>query len=89
MKNKILLTLAIFILSNCEIKVRETHAQSNEYSFEYTYREERRIIDSMEYVLFFVRQQSSQTGYAVTVVNLTKEKLEVELLKKQIKKFNE
>lgn len=85
MKKKILLIFTIFVLSNCEIKVREAKAQSG--SFNSTYSKETVVIENMEYVLLYVKNQSSQTGYGVTAINITKDKLEVELLKKQLKEL--
>lgn len=79
---KIILVIAIFILSNCEIKVRETNAQSD--TFLYTYANEAVYKNGMEYSLFYARNQSSQTGYCVAVVNITKDKLETEKLELEI-----
>ena len=76
------LIFTIFVLSNCEIKVREAKAQSG--SFNSTYNKETVIIENMEYVFLYVKNQSSQTGYGVTVINITKDKLEIELLRKQL-----
>lgn len=78
---KLFLLIGLIILSNCEIKPRTVEAQSD-YSSIYSYREETR--QGMLYGVWYVTQNTSQTGYAVAVVNLTKEKLEVELLKKQL-----
>lgn len=86
---KLILIIVIFILSNCEIKMRETNAQSN--TFLYTYSNEVINKNGMDYLLFYAKNQSSQTGYCVALVNLTKDKLEVEkaqleiqFLKKQL-----
>jgi hypothetical protein len=84
MKKIIVCFLLITILSNCEIKLKEVKAQSNNFHNRYTYVEE--IHDEMKFGVWYVSDGTSQTGYATSVVNLTKEKLEVELLKKQLKK---
>lgn len=84
MKKFLLLILVIF-LSNCELKVRDVGAQSA-YTDIYSYKEE--IHYRMTYGIWYVRDNSSQTGYATSVVNLTKDALEVELLRKQIEIIN-
>ena len=95
MKKIILCFLLITILSNCEIKFKEVNAQINKNQKEYiSYPVEssvlnsiglRRIdIDSMEFVM--VTGQGGNWNLPTTIINLTKEKLEVELLKKQLKK---
>jgi len=86
-------------LSNCEIKTRETVAQPKNpsdvkndfyhdeyYGLNYQYHEEER--SGMSYGIWSKTANSSQTGYAVAVVNLTKDELEVELLKLQISKVH-
>ena len=82
---RILLVILVFTLSNCEIKVKDVGAQSA-YTSIYSYKEE--IHNNMTYGIWYVRDNTSQTGYATSVVNLTKEALEVELLKKQIEIIN-
>jgi hypothetical protein len=79
------------VLSNCEVKFKEVKAEINPNQKEFisigtgsggsTYHFEiRRLeIDSMEYAVF------TYYGDAIYSINLTKEKLEVELLKKQLK----
>jgi hypothetical protein len=79
---KLSLLLIIFALSNCEIKVRKTSAQTSQFYSNYS-REIVRI-DGMDYVFVYKTDGSSQTGYCVATINLTKDKLEVELLKKQL-----
>lgn len=84
--NKIIgcLLLAV-VLSNCEISVKKTNAQSSGFQWtdigykDYT-------IDSMTYRAFLAERSSG--GTSLFVVNLTKDKLEVELLKKQLEKIN-
>lgn len=43
-------------------------------------------IKGMEYRIYYFKRWSSDTGYAIEVINLTKDELEVELLKKQLNK---
>lgn len=87
MKKLILLLFAI-ILSNCEIKPRESTAQStvkavtSTTNYTYPVGSGRFIIDGVEYIAF-----SMGGGYTSPfIVNLTKDKLEIELLKKQLAK---
>jgi ABC-type phosphate transport system auxiliary subunit len=80
MKKYIILTLTMIALSNCEIKPRNANASS--FGSVYSYREEKH--NGMTYGVWYVMQQSSQTGYATSVVNLTKDQLEVELLRQQL-----
>lgn len=78
------LILAI-ILTNCEIKPKEAKAERNYYNNYdniYSYKEEEK--SGMVYGIWYVKEMSSQTGYSTTVVNLTKDALEIELLKKQL-----
>lgn len=79
---KLLMLIVVFALSNCEIKVKDAQAQGHEFYGVYT--RERVTIDGMEYMLFYVTDRTSQTGYSIATVNLTKDKLEIELLKKQL-----
>lgn len=90
---KILLIVLFTILVNCEIKPRETQAQvSNKDIFytggtwncHYMYHEEQRHGMTFGIWSFSPEGSSYQNGYAVAVHNLTKEALEVELLKLQI-----
>lgn len=41
----------------------------------------------MNYMFLYVKSNSSQTGYCITTINLTKDKLEVQLLKQQLDKL--
>lgn len=86
MKKLFCLILAL-TLANCEIKPRSSVAQEtgdpySNYNGTYGYKEE--IKDGMTYGIWYVRSQSSQTGYATSVVNLTKDKLEIELMRAQL-----
>ena len=92
---KLILIVCVIILSNCEISVKKVNAQAEEHwteeklwrtdpKWDVGTRFKRILIDSMEFGLF---QCEGGHGNGIPfVVNLTKEKLEVELLKKQLKK---
>lgn len=85
MRKILLCSLVAIIFSNCEISVRKSVAQDNigiDRHFSYI----EKIKDGMKYGIWYVDYNTSQTGYAVAVVNLTKDSLEVELLKKQLAK---
>lgn len=81
MKKLILLLFAI-ILSNCEIKPRESKADY----FNENYSSRKVIVDNIEYIVFYADKNYSRTSNAIAVMNLTKDKLEIELLKKQLAK---
>ena len=83
---KVLLVIVAFSLSNCDISVRKTNAQSE--IFYQTYTREIVEFDGMKYLLLYVVNKSSQTGYSITTINLTKDKLEVELLRHQLTVVN-
>lgn len=80
---KILLVIIAIILSNCEISPRKAEAQTayklDEYMIGY------REINGMKYAIFVPGDRTIYTGAAV--VNVTKDELEVELLKLQIAKL--
>lgn len=84
MKKYFITILAAIFLSNCEIRVKTAQAQGDETGI-YGYSEEYK--DGMKFGVWYVKGHSSQTGYDIEVVNLTKEALEVELLKKQLEKL--
>lgn len=89
MKKILICLFGAILLTNCEIKVKETKAQTPNQNTSYhlcytghftevvysykTYR-------NMDYVVI------SQREGGVTIINLTKDELEVELLKKQLGK---
>lgn len=84
MKKSLLLIVAV-ILGNCEVKPRATHANSSyNWNERYHYKEE--IRDGMTYGIWYVAAGGDRTGYSMAVVNLTKDKLEIELLRKQLGK---
>lgn len=84
MKKIIICLLLSIALSNCEISVNKAKAQyavsniscSGSHCVEY----EKVTIDSMELGVF---QKDHYSG-GMFIINLTKEKLEIELLKKQL-----
>jgi hypothetical protein len=92
MKKILICFLAVMALSNCEVKFKEVKAQINPNQKElvsigtgvsdgmpYHFEIRRLEIDSMEYAVF------TYYGDAIYSINLTKEKLEIELLRKQLK----
>lgn len=85
---KILICLSIaIVLSNVNISCQTASANDDQdnvacggkscVAFDKTYRE------GIEWGIFY-NAEGSQTGMQMFVVNLTKEKLEIELLKKQL-----
>jgi hypothetical protein len=90
MKKILFLTLLAFTLSNCEVKVRSAKAYSNG---SITSHDEN--INGMTYRVWTLEGSgwTSQTGYVVYVVNISKDKIEYEnallqheLLLKQVNK---
>ena len=70
--------MIVFVLSNCEVKVKESNAyDSGTYDIHHT------TIRGMDYVIISSSRVSPDAG--VTVVNLTKDSLEVEYYKKMLK----
>lgn len=91
MKN--LLIVLAFILSNCEIQPNTVKADDIEKEsilpmihttgyVKYGYTE--RTIENMTYGIYYLNDGTSQTGYTIAVINITKDMLEVELLRKQL-----
>ena len=85
MKKYIILFILTLILSNCEIKIKEANSQiinslndSNGHSDIYVYRYNEK---GMEYRVFSTGSPKGGTS----TINITKDSLEVELLKKQLK----
>ena len=92
---KLLLFIIVLILSQCQISIgtKEVNAQ-NSYRIEdnndYTVESFTKTMDGMNYRIF--TYEALHNGYpagGVFVVNVTKEKLEVEKLKLEIKKLKE
>lgn len=83
---KILLSLILsFILLNCEVRVPESNAQGESIGyFGHRYLSQRFVIDEMTYLFVYSKNETTQTGYSITTINLTKDRLEVEKLKQEI-----
>lgn len=84
MKRKIKFALAFVValfFVNCEISVRKGNAQNSEI-----YGESNVVLNGMTYHVWYVRHNTSQTGYDVHVVNLTKDKLECQYYEMMLKK---
>lgn len=89
MKKIILCLLVAVILTNCDVSVKPKEAKAEESNVVcsdngncVSYRN--RVIDGIEYAIFYHGQAGSQSGSQPFVINLTKEKLEIELLHKQL-----
>ncbi len=95
MKKILICLILAIILTNCEVRVKQAQAQVTPHWTELSYYSnqqnasgygtefKRIVIDSMEYALFTsVGTYNHGTPF---LVNLTKDKLEIELLKKQLK----
>jgi len=97
---KVFITLLILIvLSNCTIKPNETIAQDNNqgdqitsysdgFSNDHNYKYVEQTKENMKYGIWYLANGTSQTGYTIAVVNLTKEELEIELIKLQIEELH-
>jgi len=91
---KILLIFAVLFVSCFEVQVkpREVNAQTNIEAGSaigadgITYRYKTEQIDGMKFGIWYATGGTSQTGYDIEIVNLTKEALEVELLQAQLQK---
>jgi hypothetical protein len=93
---KKLLIILAFVLGSCEIQPKtikaddivknSNNAPSDAFRYQYTYDYEERTINNMTYGIWFVKNNSSQTGYDIECINITKDMLEVELLRKQLTK---
>lgn len=84
MKKIILLTFIAIALSNCEIKVKESKAnitRDDKYNTEDVY------IKNMHYKIYTLENEytSSQTGYFIGIINVTKDSLECEFYKQKLK----
>jgi len=81
---KVLLIIALLVFANCEIKFREVNASENKTVSTATVNDvymEREYMDGLEYHVYSTGNSSG----GVFVVNHTKEKLEVAILKRQLK----
>jgi hypothetical protein len=59
-----------------------TGVGGNDFYQAYSYREE--VRNGMHYGIWYKDHWTSQTGYSLHVVNLTKDELEVQLIRKQL-----
>jgi hypothetical protein len=80
MKRISFILISLFLLCNCEVKVKETKAKSYDPYISYYFKIEERY--GMRFGIWYSTEYN--TSRAIAIVNLTKEKLEVELLKKQL-----
>lgn len=80
MKKIIICLLIAIIATNCEVKVKETKAQERRYNRQLDYIN----IDGMRYAVFTPAAMSTSGDGGIFVINLTKDELEVQLLKKQL-----
>lgn len=92
---KLFLIPLIFLLSNCEVKMQESTAEgrwsNNPHrlaSFNQDYSHTVIEKDDMEYLVVFKKDGTSQTGYAVTMSNLTLDRLEVSKTSLEIELLN-
>lgn len=89
MKKFIICLITVIILSNIQISCKSSRANDKPRTFWNSgYSWEDQDIKGMKYRVFYRDWASSQTGYAIFVINLTKDSLEIELLKKQLKHEN-
>jgi len=77
-----ILAIILFSLSNCEIKTQQSKA-SYPGTVYLNYREE--VKSNMIYGIWTAQGACAGEPVNISVVNITKDKLEVELLKKQLK----
>jgi hypothetical protein len=71
------------ILSNCDISVKKANAQTSGFQWtDLNYQD--CTVDGMQYRAFLAERGSG--GTSLFIINITKEKLEIELLKKQLLK---
>ena len=88
MKKLVICLIAAIILSNCEVRVKEVKAQSSGNSQNIIV--DHFTIDGMDYAVFTVvseRTYNSGTN-GVSVVNVTRDKLQCEIIKSNLKKAN-
>lgn len=83
---KLILLFSFIILSNCDVSPRSANAKEHEYNSLYSFRIEDH--NGMKYGIWYLNNYTSQTGYAIHVINLTKDQLEIELLRHQLNEYN-
>jgi len=90
-----LLIIVAFIIASCDIQPKTVKAEETTSSMaptaKYTnnypesiYDYQEKEIEGMIYGIWYVKNRSYHTGYSVFVVNITKDMLEVQLLRQQI-----
>lgn len=91
-----LLIIVAFIIASCDIQPKTIKAEEttsslapNEKCTNYTtprqiYGYQEKKIEGMTYGIWYVKDLSGDAGYSVFVVNITKDMLEVQLLRQQI-----
>lgn len=86
MKKILICSLLAIILSNCEIRVQQSKAEMTNIICNTQMNEcitaDIRYYDGMKYLIFSTTRYDAMSPFAI---NLTKDSLEVELLKKQLK----
>lgn len=83
MKKIILLSLIAIVLSNCEISPRKVQANQIKYGLNFIYHHE----GTMKYLIVMTRGNAyGGNSYCITVANLTKDSLECEHYRQQLKK---
>lgn len=83
--------LCLILLFVACAPVKKEQAEKPTYTFiqQHGYTWEDQTINDMTYRIYIKGQWSSQTGYSIHVVNLTKDQLEVALLRKQLQEKSE
>lgn len=80
---KTIITFVILSASFFTLKAQEVKKNSS-YFYAAGFKKEIVTIYGMEYLFVYAGDNSFHPAYAIYSINLTKEKLEVELLKKQL-----
>jgi len=90
MRKFIICLIGAIILSNCEIRPKQAHAQSSGNSGNITV--DHYTIDGMDYAVFTYLTQargSSELAGGISVVNVTRDKLQCEIIKTNLKKLKD
>ena len=83
MKKLICFIFAV-ILSNCQIKIEPIPANAQGVTAGFVHYEYKEVnINGMTYGVFVANANSSQAA-AISIINITKDELEVQLLRKQL-----
>lgn len=89
MKNNLVIVILVCLFLTACVPVESGSSPKITFIQEHGYTWEDQSINDMNYRIFFKVWRAGETGHAIHVVNLTKDQLEVELLKKQIRKIDE